>query len=141
MIAVDACVVISFLAGEALPQVDILAALLAEGSAVLAPPTVAELLSDPRGGAETGALIEGLGQLIITEGFWRRAGLLRASVRRAGRKAALGDALVAQACLDADVSLLTCDADFAAFSEIAALRLVSFHLDAGTNSGRTRPRW
>jgi predicted nucleic acid-binding protein len=125
MIAVDACVVISFLAGEAMSEVDAFAALLENDRAALAPSTVAELLSDPKGGARTAMLIDGLKTLQIEEGYWRRAGLLRAAVRRAGRKAALGDALAAQACLDADVPLLTCDADFKAFAEVARLRLAA----------------
>ncbi len=123
MIAVDACVVISFLAGESLPEVDTFAILLGTERAVLAPSTVTELLSDPRGGVETASMIDGLKILPIEDGYWRRAGLLRAAVKRAGRKAALGDALAAQACLDAGVPLLTSDDDFKAFSELAGLKL------------------
>ncbi len=125
MIAVDACVVISFLAGEAIPEVEAFAALLRRDGAVLAPSTLAELLSDPTGGAPTANLIDGLKILPIEEGYWRRAGLLRATVRRAGRKAAFGDALAAQACLDAGVPLLTCDADFKAFARVANLDLAA----------------
>jgi len=46
-------------------------------------------------------------------------------VRRAGRKAVSGDALVAQACLDADLPLLTADGDFRAFTQFSNLRLAS----------------
>ncbi len=125
MIAIDACVVISFLAGEALHEVDAFAALLASERAVLAPSTIAELLSDPKGGEQVAAMIDGLKTLPIEDGYWRRAGLLRAAVKRGGRKAALGDALAAQACLDADVPLLTSDTDFKAFAEVAKLRLAA----------------
>lgn len=123
MIAVDACVIISFLAGDAIPEVESFARLLTNQEAVLPPSTITELLSDPKGGAQTAGLIDGLKVLALEDGYWGRAGLLRASVRRAGRKAALGDALVAQACLDADVALLTCDTDFKAFAELAGLKL------------------
>ena len=68
MIAVDACVVISFLAGDTIPQVDAFARLLTHGEAVLAPSTIAELLSDPKGGAQTASLIEGLKVLELEEG-------------------------------------------------------------------------
>jgi predicted nucleic acid-binding protein len=125
MIAVDACVVISFLQGDTSPAVELFAALLRADEAVLAPSTVAELLSDPKGGGDTSALIEGLRLLPIGPDYWRRAGLLRAAVRRLRRKAALGDALVAQACLDAKVPLLTSDADFRAFAEVSELTLAA----------------
>ncbi|MHB8528324.1 MAG: PIN domain-containing protein [Caulobacteraceae bacterium] len=123
MIAVDACVVISFLRGESIDEVEVFASTLAQGEAVLAPSTIAELLSDPKGGAQTSALIEGIRVLPLDDGYWRRAGLLRAAVWRTGGKAALGDALAAQACLDADVPLLSYDRDFNAFAEIGGLRL------------------
>ncbi len=123
MTVVDACVVISFLAGEATPQVEALATLLSDAEAILAPSTVTELLSDPKGGSDLAPLIENLQTLEIGEGYWARAGKLRANVHRAGRKAALGDALLAQACLDADLPLLTADADFGAFAQLSNLRL------------------
>lgn len=123
MTVVDACVVISFLAGEATPQVEALATLLSDAEAILAPSTVTELLSDPKAGDNLAPLIDNLQTLEIGEGYWARAGKLRANVRRAGRKAALGDALLAQACLDADLPLLTADADFRAFAQLSNLRL------------------
>lgn len=123
MIAVDACVVISFLSGQQTRETGMFADLLRAAEAVLAPSTVAELLSDPAGGMRTAELIDGLVLLPTLDGYWQRAGLLRAKVRRTGRKAALGDALAAQACLDADCPLLTADSDFSAFAQIAGLRL------------------
>lgn len=125
MIAIDACVVISFLQGEQSPSVEHFINLLRADQAVLAPSTVTELLSDAKGGGDTLALIEGLRLLPIEPDYWRRAGLLRAAVRRLGRKAALGDALVAQACLDAKVPLLTSDRDFRAFAEVSELDLAA----------------
>ena len=130
MIAVDACVVISFLAGESGDAVDAFARLLATDEAVLAPSTVTELLSDPKGGPEAAGLIDGLAVLALDEGYWRRAGLMRADVRRRGRKAALGDALLAQACLDTATPLLTLDRDFVAFAQIAGLSLFETGSDA-----------
>ena len=89
---------------------------------MLAPATVTELLSDPKGRATDGIITEFI-LLPITDGYWERAGLLRAKVLKAGRKAALGDALIAQACIDADVPLLTRDADFAAYVKLGGLKL------------------
>ncbi|HEY5107154.1 MAG TPA: PIN domain-containing protein [Caulobacteraceae bacterium] len=125
MIAVDACVMISFLAGEPIEESDFLATILASDQAILAPSTIAELLSDPKGGPQIAALIDGMKVLPLGDGYWHRAGLLRAAVRRDGRKAALGDALAAQACIDADVALLTYDKDFRAFAKIAGLKLAN----------------
>ncbi len=79
---------------------------------MLAPSTVTELLSDPSGGPASGELVSRLKRLEIEDGYGERAGMTRAALRRAGRKAALGDALLAQACLDADIPLLTRDSDF-----------------------------
>jgi predicted nucleic acid-binding protein len=120
---VDAGVVISFLAGEATAQVEALATLLSDAEAILAPSTVTELLYDPKAGSDLAPLIDNLQTLEIGEGYWARAGKLRANVRRAGRKAALGDALLAQACFDADLPLLTANADFRAFVQCSNLRL------------------
>jgi predicted nucleic acid-binding protein len=36
----------------------------------------------------------------------------------------MGDALIAQSCIDGGISLLTRDRDFRAFTEAAALKLV-----------------
>jgi predicted nucleic acid-binding protein len=49
---------------------------------------------------------------------------LRAKVLGRGRKARLGDALIAQSCIDGGGSLLTRDRDFRAFSETAGLGLL-----------------
>ena len=48
MTVVDACVVISFLAGDTTPEVEALADLLANAAAILAPSTITELLSEYR---------------------------------------------------------------------------------------------
>ncbi len=123
MIAVDTCVVIDFLQGEDNPQAQAFAGLLAEELAVLAPSTVTELLSDPIGGPVSGDLIAQLKRLEVQDGYWERAGLARATLKGRGLKAALGDALIAQACLDADVPLLTRDADFRSFAQWCGLKL------------------
>jgi predicted nucleic acid-binding protein len=60
----------------------------------------------------------------VGEGYWQLAGLLRAKVLAKRRKARVGDALIAQSCIDRGVSLLTRDRDFWAFTEAAGLNLV-----------------
>jgi len=59
--------------------------------------------------------------LDVLDGYWERAGLLRARILRRGRKARLADTLVAQSCLDHDVELVTRDADFQHFAHAAGL--------------------
>ncbi len=49
---------------------------------------------------------------------------IRAKVLGKGRKARLGDALIAQSCIDRGIPLLTRDRDFRAFAEAANLSLV-----------------
>jgi predicted nucleic acid-binding protein len=56
-------------------------------------------------------------------GFWQRAGVLRARVLKRRRRARLGDALIAQSCLDREIALLTRDHDFQAFADAAEVRL------------------
>lgn len=62
--------------------------------------------------------------LEITEGYWQRAGLLRAQLLARGRRARLADSLIAQSCLDHDLSLVTRDSDFRHFVRLAGIRIV-----------------
>jgi len=123
VIAVDSCVVIDLLEDEDTPEVERLATLLAASGALLAPVTVTELLSAPRPYAALHDILPSFFLLHLADGYWERTGALRAKVLKAGRKAALGDALIAQACIDNDVPLLTRDTDFAAFAKIGGLKL------------------
>ena len=123
MIAADSSVVIDHFAGIATPQTAQFEGYLLGGVAVLAPATLTELLSDPRGGRNVGDILNDMKLLPLGDGYWERAGLLRAKVRQAGCKAALGDALIAQACIDADAPLLTSDTDFEAFAKLGGLKL------------------
>jgi predicted nucleic acid-binding protein len=49
---------------------------------------------------------------------------LRAKVLAKRRKARLGDALIAQCCIDRGIPLLTRDRDFRAFADAARLHLL-----------------
>lgn len=123
MIAVDASVIISWLAQERGPEVLRLELIAQRGEGILAPVTLTELLSDPRASSALDPQLVAFPVLEIADGYWERSGALRAKVRKAGRKAALGDVLIAQSCIDADVPLLTRDTDFAAFAKIGGLKL------------------
>lgn len=123
MIAVDASVLIPWLALQDLPETRRLSELALNGDGVLAAVTVTEMLSDPEGSGSLDAALVAFPVLPIGDGYWERAGRLRAQVRKAGSKAALGDTLIAQACIDNGTPLLTRDSGFAAFAKLGGLKL------------------
>ncbi len=83
-----------------------------------------ELLSDPNLPSGVAETLSEVPLIEIGSGYWRRAGGLRAKVLAKRRKARLGDALIAQSCVERGVPLLTRDRDFRAFAEAADLDLV-----------------
>lgn len=89
---------------------------------VLPPIVVAEALSDPALPFDYAERILGFPMLPIHDGYWSRAGELRASILRDRRKAHLPDTLIAQSCIDHDVTLITYDRDFRHFQR-AGLKL------------------
>ena len=124
MIAADTSTWIAFFQGEAGKDVELLDRSLADRQVLMAPPVLTELLSDPRISPEVSKTLSELPLIEIQPGFWNRAGALRASVLSKRRKARLGDALIAQSCLDAGIPLLTRDRDFRAFAETASLAIL-----------------
>ena len=124
MIAADTSTWIAFLEGVAGEDVELLATALEDRQVVMAPPVLTELLSDSELPASAARTLTDLPLIDIETGFWQRAGRLRARVLARNRKARLGDALIAQSCLDGGVFLLTRDRDFRAFAEAAALDLL-----------------
>jgi len=114
MIAADTSTWISFFEGEQGDDVLALARALQARQVVMPPPVLTELLSDPELPASVAQTLLEL-PVALKDGFWQRAGRLRAKVLAKKRKARLGDALIAQCCMDADIALITRDADFKAF--------------------------
>ena len=90
----------------------------------MAPPVLAELLSDPKLPLSVAEMLSELPMLDVEAGYWQRAGKLRAKVIGKRRKARLGDALIAQSCLDHGISLITRDRDFRVFAETAGLNFL-----------------
>ncbi len=122
MIAVDTSSLVAFLAGQEGPDVELVERALADHQACLPPVVLTEILSDPALDGSVAARLRQLPLLPPTEGFWERAGLLRATALARKRKARVADALIAQSCLDHDVALITRDRDFRTFAESTALR-------------------
>jgi predicted nucleic acid-binding protein len=90
----------------------------------VAPISITELLSERDLRPEIRLLADALSVLELKDGYWSRAGLLRGLCLASGRRARLADALIAQACLDADLPLLTNDKDFEVFQVMGGLKLV-----------------
>jgi len=88
------------------------------------PVVIAEILSDAKLPKAIAISLSDIPMIEIADGYWERVGALRARVLGKGRRARLGDALIAQSCLDRGISLLTRDRDFKAFTEAAGLQLV-----------------
>jgi predicted nucleic acid-binding protein len=94
-----------------------------DGDSLVVPPVViTELLSDPASRAILPFVLR-LRLLDIQPGYWLRAGDLRARMKDDGRKAGLADTLIAQACIDHDIPLITHDRDFRHFVK-AGLKLL-----------------
>lgn len=115
MIALDTSSLRRFLAGETGDDTDSVAELLTRRQLVLPPVVVTEILSEPRLQRTTIAAITKIPVLEILDGYWVRAGELRAKVIAAGNKAKVADALIAQSCIDHRARLLTNDRDFRHF--------------------------
>jgi predicted nucleic acid-binding protein len=121
MIAADTSTWIAFLEGAAGLDVSQLDEALANRQVLMIPAVLTEMLSDPALSADLAKSLEDVPRMQIREGYWQRAGRLRARVLAKGRKARLGDALIAQSCADQGIPLLTRDRDFRAFTEAAGL--------------------
>lgn len=124
MIAADTSTWVSFLEGESGEDIRRLDKALADRQVLMIPVVLTELLSDPKLHPDVVRTLSEVPLLEVGSGYWQRAGLLRAKVLSRGRKARLGDALIAQSCSDNGVTLLTRDRDFRAFTETVGLEIL-----------------
>src|SRR6516164_4055048 len=129
MIAADTSTWIAFLQGDSGKDVQLLDKALDDRQVLMVPAVLTELLSDPKLSGEVARYLGEIPLVEIQSGYWERAGALRAKALAKRRKARLGDALIAQSCVDRGIPLLTRDRDFRAFAEAAGLDLV---LGSGT---------
>ena len=130
MIAADTSSWIAFFEGGAGEDVQLLDRALDDRQVVMVPVVLTELLSDPRLPSDVAETISEVPLLDVASGYWQRAGALRAKVLAKRRRARLGDALIAQSCIDQSVPLITRDRDTRAFAEAAKLNLL---LGTGTH--------
>jgi len=124
VIAADTSTWIAYLEGDGGEDVELLDKALGDRQVLMVPVVLAELLSDPKLPAEVAETLASLPLVELQPGYWQRAGALRSKVLAKRRKARLGDALIAQSCMDRGIPLLTRDRDFRAFAEAAGLQLV-----------------
>jgi predicted nucleic acid-binding protein len=129
MIAADTSTWVAFLEGGEGEDAQLLVRALEDRQVVMVPIVLTELLSDPKLPSGVAETLSEVPLIEIDSGYWQRAGTLRARVLAKRRKARLGDALIAQSCIDRGIPLLTRDRDFRAFAEAAGLDLV---LGSGT---------
>ena len=125
MIAADTSTWVAFLGGDAGDDVSLLDRALMDGQVLMVPAVLTELLSDPKLPADVGVRLCHIPMVELKPGYWQRAGALRANVLQKRRKARLGDALIAQTCIDRNVPLITRDRDFRAFAEATGLNLLA----------------
>ena len=124
MIAVDTSTWIAYLQGDRGRDTELLDRALQDRQVLMVPVVLTELLSDPKLSSEVSQTLSELPLIDLTPGYWQRAGELRARVLARRRKARLGDALIAQSCIDHGIPLLTRDRDFRAFADAAGLGLL-----------------
>lgn len=124
MIAADTSTWIAFLEGSGGKDVELLDQALQDRQVLMVPVVLTELLSDPGLPSSVARTLAEVPRIEGGPDYWQEAGFLRARVLSRRRKARLGDALIAQSCLERGVHLLTRDRDFRAFAEAAGLDLV-----------------
>jgi len=124
MIAADTSSWVAFLQGQRGEDTDLLDRALGDKQVVMVPVVLTELLSDPKLHTDIGETLAALPLLEIRDSFWSRAGAMRAEVLAKRGEARLGDALIAQFCVDHQTALITRDRDFRAFADAANLNLL-----------------
>jgi predicted nucleic acid-binding protein len=124
LILADTNTWIAYLGGSPGTDVEVLDEALSLGSTTMIPPVLSELLSDPKLPESVEKLLLQIPETATLEGYWWRAGKLRASLIGRRCKPKLADTMVAQYCLDHGATLISRDRDFRAFVRHAGLSLL-----------------
>lgn len=125
MIAVDTSSFIAYLQGEDAKDVLWIEEALSSHALVFPPVVLSEVLSDY---SLPTALVENIMRLplmSIKPNFWYRVGMLRSKILHKKLKARLADSLIAQFCIDHQISLITRDQDFRHYVKYGELSLFS----------------
>jgi predicted nucleic acid-binding protein len=124
VIVADTSTWVVYLQGGVGPDVQLLDSALKDRQLLMAPVVLSELLSDPNLPSAVARTLSDVPMIETEAGYWQRAGALRAKVPAKRRKARLGDALIAQSCIDRGVPLLTRDRDSRSFAQSTDLNLL-----------------
>ncbi len=124
MIAADTSTWIAFFEIAPGQDTELLVRAIKDRQTLMIPAVLTELLSDPLLASVDAQTLAEVPVIDLEPGYWHRAGLLRAKVLSNRRKARLGDALIAQTCLDRKIPLLSRDQDFRGFADASQLDLI-----------------
>src|SRR5947207_1393056 len=109
MIAADTSSLVASFNGRSGLDAEQLATALAAGDLVLPPVVLTEILSDPVSSTAIEEQMRQLPMLEIHDGYGAPTGHARRIVLSKGFEARVGDALIAQSCIDHDVALIIRD--------------------------------
>lgn len=123
LVSADTSSLVRFLEGKSGVDVELIDAAFTRDEFRLTPAAMAELLSYPKPRPMLEPMLAQMPLLSLNDGYWTRVGEARRSILTLGLRARLGDALVAQACIDADVALIAHDPDFGHFEAHCGLKL------------------
>lgn len=123
MIAVDSSSLIAYFGGESGKDVDLIELALETQSLVLPPVVLCELLSDATMPATMRHSLLLIPTIPIYDGYWERAGKIRATLISKKKRARLADTLISQSCIDSKIALITRDLDFRQFEMHCELKI------------------
>jgi predicted nucleic acid-binding protein len=123
MIAADTSVLIDYFKGVDNVNTKKLDDVLMNHALILPPIVLTEMMSDAKLPTQFVNSILDLPVLDPIEGYWMRAGKIRAKLISKKLKARLADTLLAQSCIDHKTSLMTSDTDFRHFVKYGGLIL------------------
>ena len=122
VVAVDSSTLIAFIQGDRGADVEAFDAALGR-NVVLPPVVLTEILSQPKLPVPHHEMLLAFPLLEILPGYWERAAAARSTVLAKKNGARLADALIAQSCIDHDVTLITRVGDFRHFAKHCGLKL------------------
>lgn len=123
LVSADTSSLVRFLEGKTGEDIDLIDGAFARDEFRLTLAAMAELLSYPTPRPLLEPLLARMPTLTLSDGYWARVGDSRRTILSLGLRARLGDALIAQACIDAGIALIAHDPDFRHFETHCGLEM------------------